>query len=107
MLYQINVLHSTTNSTYSIFLLSTENLTFLLKPGHSTIRTPQTIFGPTCGLLPVGQPATVTTSGLEWNLTEQETKFGGLVSTSNHLKSDVVEVHTTAPLVFTLEIRKG
>lgn len=63
--------------------------------------------GLTCGILPIGGAATVTTLGLRWNLRDAETRFGGLVSTSNHLAADEVVVETSECVVFTVEIRRG
>ena len=70
--------------------------------------------GPTCGLLPLGEPVeSVTTTGLQWNLHEQPTRFGdGLVSTSNRILSKNSEglwltIRTSHPLVFTAEIQCG
>jgi len=94
-------------NTHTIYLISSENVTFLLPVGNNTIYTPHAVFGPTCGILPVGHGSVMTTSGLEWDLHEQESKFGGLVSTSNHLKSEVIRVRLeNAPAVFTLELRQ-
>ena len=89
-----------------IYLFSDENVTFLLVPGRNIIRTPQSLLGPCCGIIPIGGPSTITTEGFEWNLTNTETKFGGMVSTSNHTVADVVKVDTTEPVVFTVEFRR-
>ncbi|CUS10247.1 unnamed protein product [Tuber aestivum] len=104
--HSINILY-TTMHTHTVYLISPENITFLLPVGYNTIHTPHSVFGPTCGILPVGRASVLTTSGLVWDLHGQESKFGGLVSTSNHLKSEVIHVHLEdAPVVFTLELRQ-
>ncbi|KAF8249832.1 thiamine pyrophosphokinase [Wilcoxina mikolae CBS 423.85] len=89
-----------------IYLVSDENITFLLAPGFNILCTPQSALGPCCGIIPVGCASTISTAGFEWNLTNAETKFGGLVSTSNHIVDDVVNVETTEPILFTIEFRK-
>jgi thiamine pyrophosphokinase len=88
-----------------VYLVGDLNVTFLLIPGPNTISTPLATLGPCCGIIPVGSPSIITTQGLEWNLTNAETKFGGLVSTSNHTIDDVVNVETTEPVVFTIEFK--
>lgn len=86
-----------------IYLFSDQNVTFLLAPGRNTVKTPRSLLGPCCGIIPVGGPSTISTEGFEWNLTNTETKFGGMVSTSNHTIDDVVKIETTEPIVFTIE----
>jgi thiamine pyrophosphokinase len=64
--------------------------------------------GPTCGLIPLGCAVdSVTTQGLQWNLLEQPTFFGGLVSTSNRIISSEVQVVCSQPLVFTAQVHAG
>ncbi|KAJ6258253.1 hypothetical protein Dda_7172 [Drechslerella dactyloides] len=88
-------------------LMTADSVTFLLEKGRNVIETPTRLFGKTCGLIPVAGPSVITTQGLEWDLTDAETRFGGMVSTSNHLAREQVEVVTTAPLLFTMEIRRA
>ena len=42
--------------------------------------------GPTCGLVPLGAPAVLTTRGLHWDVTDWPSAFGGRVSTSNRVE---------------------
>lgn len=88
-----------------VYLYSSENVSFLLPPGHNTIETPPRYLGKTCGLIPLGGTAHITTDGLEWDVTEWETSFASRLSTSNHVKSDLVTVDTDEPILFTVELR--
>ncbi|CAO3627075.1 unnamed protein product [Cunninghamella blakesleeana] len=86
-------------------LVSDENLTILLNEGISHIHCLQDIEGPTCGIMPIGSPAVMTTKGLKWNLENHKCYFGGMVSTSNAIDSDLIEIETDAPLVWTIELK--
>ncbi|KAK4237701.1 thiamine pyrophosphokinase [Achaetomium macrosporum] len=99
-----------------MYLFSGESLTFLLKPGTHRIwvrdgpgPSPGDVFGKYVGILPVGRPSRITTRGLEWDVTDWETSFGGRVSTSNHLlpETEVVEVETTRDVLFTIALRQA
>lgn len=61
--------------------------------------------GPTCGLIPLGcSCTTLRTTGFKWNLNGEESSFGGLVSTSNHIIDEVITVEASHPIVFTAEV---
>jgi len=106
-IHQLFVASQDTRLRRKVTLVSDESVTFLLEKGRNVINTPLSAFGKTCGLIPVAGPSVITTEGLEWDLNETETRFGGMVSTSNHLVKDQVEVVTTELLLFTMEIRKA
>jgi len=40
----------------------------LLAPGKHVIRPAKEFEGPTCGLVPLNGPATISTQGLKWDL---------------------------------------
>ncbi|TPX64556.1 thiamine diphosphokinase [Spizellomyces sp. 'palustris'] len=94
-----------------VYLVSSESVAFLLRPGMHDIRCNKEIEGPTCGLIPIGvTTARVVTQGLKWNV-DQSTplSFCSLVSTSNAFAEDsgnepVVHVETDAPVVWTVEV---
>ncbi|KAF3904855.1 hypothetical protein ABW20_dc0106050 [Dactylellina cionopaga] len=98
---------SDASSRRKLTLISDESVTFMLERGKNIVDTPLKLFGKTCGLIPVAGPSVITTEGFEWDLSNTETRFGGMVSTSNHLLKDRVEVVTTELLLFTMEIRKA
>jgi thiamine pyrophosphokinase len=102
----INVLYRFSN--LRIILLSDDSIIQLLPRTHRhEIHIHSSVEGPHCGLIPIGAPSgTTTTTGLEWDLTETEMKFGGLVSTSNLVKEEKVTVESDSDLIWTIEIRK-
>ncbi|KAK4226684.1 thiamine pyrophosphokinase [Podospora fimiseda] len=98
-----------------IFLFSGESLTFLLKRGvEHRIRVKdegekEKVFGKHVGILPLGGRCKITTEGLEWDVEDWETEFGGMVSTSNHLleETEVVKVWAEGgDVLFTVALRK-
>ncbi|EER39399.1 thiamine pyrophosphokinase Thi80 [Histoplasma capsulatum H143] len=111
-----------------LYLISEQSISFLLHRGCNRIHTPggslmgtsptpapasspaptttTMPFAENVGIIPIAGPAVITTRGLEWDITDWKTQFGGQVSTSNHVRSDVVEVEVPgeAPVLFTLEL---
>ncbi|CAG8772999.1 47_t:CDS:2, partial [Racocetra persica] len=89
-----------------IYLLSDQNMTILLDKGKHQIHCNHAIEGPNCGIIPIGiERAIVTTTGLEWNLTNSSTSFGEMISTSNHLINDIVMIETDSPILWTVELK--
>ncbi|KAH8423640.1 thiamine diphosphokinase [Aspergillus melleus] len=58
------------------------------------------------GIIPLSGPARITTSGLQWDVTDWATEIGGQLSTSNHIRADVVEVESQVPVLFTVELAR-
>lgn len=80
--------------------------------------------------MPLGGPIVLTTRGLRWNLSKYRISllhsrhadcfnlltdhviadypchFGGMVSTSNLLAEDIVEIETDKPVVWTVELKE-
>lgn len=90
-----------------VILFAGDCLAFLLQPGKHSIDVNNGYEGLKCGLLPIGSKCdSVTTHGLKWNLTSHALQFGELISTSNAFDgSGVVELETSHPLVWTMEIK--
>ncbi|KDE09754.1 hypothetical protein MVLG_00154 [Microbotryum lychnidis-dioicae p1A1 Lamole] len=86
-----------------------ESLACVLGQGIHDISTNLKYFGDTCGILPVGEPAKVITSGLKWDLTPTTfaypTSIAAGVSSSNHLPQETVTISTDVPVVWTVEVR--
>ncbi|KAJ0236222.1 Thiamine pyrophosphokinase 1 [Hirschfeldia incana] len=91
-----------------ITLLSDDCLVQLLPKTHRhEIHIQPSLQGPHCGLIPIGAPAArTTTTGLQWDLTNTDMRFGGLVSTSNLVKGDKITVESDSDLLWTISIKK-
>ena len=85
-------------------LVGGETLAYLIPPITPVrISFPAGLIGSHCGLVPLfGNSESVTTKGLKWELTDQPSGFGGLISTSNLLDSTDLEIQTSQPLLWTL-----
>ncbi|CAA3029031.1 thiamine pyrophosphokinase 1-like isoform X1 [Olea europaea subsp. europaea] len=96
-------------STTRIILLSDDCLIQLLPSSHHhEIHIQSSVEGPHCGLIPIGVPSrSTTTTGLQWDLTETEMRFGGLISTSNIVKGERVTVKSDSDLLWTISIKKA
>lgn len=51
-----------------LYLLSPQNISFLLLPGRNRIHASKDTFGPCCGIIPMSGPTTVTLEGFRWDL---------------------------------------
>lgn len=99
-----------------MFLVSGESLTFLLKAGRHRIHVRETdaagavmgdVFDKYVGIVPVKEPSVISTRGLEWDVEDWKTEFGGMISTSNHVlpQTVVVEVETNKDVLFTIALK--
>lgn len=111
---------SPTYAEGKMFFLSGESLSFLLKAGKHRIhvrepdarvgtfaRVSGDPFAKYVGIIPVKEPSVITTKGLEWDVKNWPTEFGGQMSTSNHVlpETNVVEVETTKDVIFTIALK--
>jgi thiamine pyrophosphokinase len=79
----------------------------VLPAGRHRIAIDATVEGPMCGLVPIAGPVMdVTTRGLKYDLTAQDTRFGlgGLVSSSNEVISEVVHIESSGLLLWTFSL---
>lgn len=74
------------------------------KRKHGEAQEPQYFFEENIGIIPLSAPASITTRGLEWDVHDWHTEIGGQISTSNHIRADTVEVKTSVPVLFTMEL---
>ncbi|GME48712.1 Riboflavin kinase domain bacterial/eukaryotic [Neofusicoccum parvum] len=100
-----------------LWLFSESSVSFILPPGESRVAAPvasaapgtdgtplaRGFFTENVGILPAFGPATISTTGLEWDVTDWPTSVDGNVSTSNHVKGEYVTVKTDAKVLFTIE----
>ncbi|KAK2790250.1 hypothetical protein FQN53_000016 [Emmonsiellopsis sp. PD_33] len=109
----------------TLYLISAENITFILPPGTNRIHTPGgshmglpaaqrpppfdswSPLAQSIGIVPIAGPAVITTSGMEWDVVQWRTAFGGRMSTSNHVRAEVVTVETDVEVLFTVEMGEG
>ncbi|KIM64033.1 hypothetical protein SCLCIDRAFT_1213867 [Scleroderma citrinum Foug A] len=92
-----------------VFVVTDDNVSWVLDEGKHRIHIDHDTLGPTCGLLPIGVDSTLlTTTGLRWNLDAAESSFDGLVSTSNHLlpEEPFVAIQTSRPIWWCVELRQ-
>lgn len=92
-----------------IYLITPESIIFLLEKGQNIIQTPvgADLLTKYVGIIPIGRPSIITTHGLEWDIKDWHTEFGIQVSTSNHIVKDIVLVHTTERVLFTIGIAQN
>jgi thiamine pyrophosphokinase len=111
----------------NLYLVSEESITFIIQTGKNVIHTPATrradittespkkrkrgenvereyFFEENIGIIPLSAPASITTKGFEWDVEKWHTEIGGQISTSNHIRADKVEVETSVPVLFTVEL---
>ncbi|KUJ16486.1 thiamine pyrophosphokinase [Mollisia scopiformis] len=100
-----------------MYLLSSEAVTFVLKKGKHGIKAKERWegigsgegkgevgLGKHVGILPLKGESVISTQGLEWDVKDWKTVFGGLVSTSNHVKEETVKVETDEDVLFTIDL---
>ncbi|KAI0701204.1 thiamine pyrophosphokinase Thi80 [Cytidiella melzeri] len=107
-IHTLSYLHKLRKVRERVFVATDENVAWLLDTGEHRIIINHRYLGQTCGLLPVGiDTAVLTTQGLKWNLTDTESSFDGMVSTSNHLlpEEPTVYIKTSKPIVWTVELK--
>merc|ERR1712080_582118 len=86
------------------YLCSSESLSWILPAGGHCLPLPG-VRPQHCGLIPILGDTVVSTTGLQWNLTQGRLRFGELVSTSNGFcpESSEVAVLTDKDVLWTMD----
>jgi len=99
-----------------VYLINSQSISWVLQPGKHSIHLPEEVLhvpGKSeaevldslhCGLIPLAGATIVTSTGLKWNLNQDELKFGALISTSNAFASKEIVIETDKPLLWTMDI---
>jgi len=104
--HTLSLLHKLRKKRSRTFAITDENIAWVLDEGEHEIVIEGQQLGPTCGLLPVGiARATISTTGLRWNLSSTESCFDGVVSTSNQFVDSLVRIKTSAPIWWCIELQ--
>ncbi len=92
-----------------MFLLSSEAITFVLKSGKHKIKAKQLFdwggLDKHIGIIPLKEPSLISTEGLEWDIKDWKTEFGGNISTSNHVVEEWITIETTKDVLFTIDLK--
>ena len=75
-----------------LYLLSEQSLSFILENGVNNISLKPGYFEENIGIIPMLGRTNITTKGLEWDVRDWPTEFGGQMSTSNHIRSENIEI---------------
>lgn len=98
------------NAHLQIAVIADDSFMFLLEPGEHRILVPGASSAPHCGLVPLGTPCTsISTTGLQWNMTDARMEFGGLVSVCNRVDPSAegrVWVKTSTHVLWTCTLPK-
>ncbi|KZS16006.1 Thiamin pyrophosphokinase 1 [Daphnia magna] len=88
-----------------LYLLTHSSISWVLHTGRHRIHVDDRVIDQHCGLIPLGQPAYVTSSGLKWDMDCLKLEFGGLISTSNKFTDQAtVTLETDRPILFTMTL---
>ncbi|KAI5120207.1 hypothetical protein M0805_006313 [Coniferiporia weirii] len=104
-IHTMSYLHKLRKLRKHTYVVTDDNVGWVLDEGEHLIEIDSNLVGPTCGILPVGVASSViTTRGLRWNLDEFESSFDGLVSSSNAVDSNEVYISTSKPIFWCIEL---
>ncbi|KAF4539415.1 putative thiamine pyrophosphokinase protein [Lasiodiplodia theobromae] len=110
LVYDLLQIQRAARSPTRLWLFSEASVSWVLPPGESRIVLDGSsgvggkYFTANVGILPAYGPAVISTTGLEWDVTDWPTSVHGALSTSNHVKSKIVTVKTDVDVLFTIEL---
>jgi thiamine pyrophosphokinase len=95
--------------TVRFWLFSEASVSVVLGAGRTVLHLPVEggLITRNVGILPVYGKAVISTRGLEWDVQGWETEMGGMVSSSNHVVEEWVEVESDGEVLFTVERAVG
>ena len=112
-IHQLYALQDATYSTGKLILVSSEAISFVLKAGKHKIKIQDSPFeqdgikvglGKHIGIIPIKEPSIISTQGLEWDVQDWRTEFGGQMSTSNHVRDEWAVIETSKDVLFTIHL---
>lgn len=89
----------------NMVLVGPRSLAIAAWPGKTIIHKENEVLR-SCSLIPLGQPAVVTTKGLRWDITKRVLAFGKSISTSNEMEQNQIEIETDQPILWVLDFSK-
>lgn len=107
LLGNFNELYCCGQKGLRVYWMSGQNFATVLGAGRHQIHIDLQKAGPICGLIPIGgRVRSVTTTGLKWNVSNQEMAFGvgNLISTSNQVVDASVHIEVSDPILWTLQV---
>lgn len=91
-----------------VFLITSQNLSILLKPGHHQILVQGHdggIIGKSVGVIPVGKPSFITTKGLHQDAKQLKIVLGERIIRGNVLPGmSTIEIETSDDVLFTIDV---
>ena len=91
------------SALFDIVSIGEESLLIVLPPGDYEFILPDACINNHCGLVPLlGRVDSVTTDGLEWNLSNSLLEFGELISTNNLIRNKKIQIKNSNFILFTI-----
>ena len=94
---------------YDFFMMNNENLLTVVQKGNTTIKPSAKITKKVgCGLITMGNCSYIRTRGLAYEMGPDQVvssmAFGNVISTSNEIANDTIEIESSDPLIWVTPI---